>query len=189
METTGHESIKGSFLVAMPLLADPNFHKTVTFICEHNRDGAMGITLDRVHPDVTVADICKELNISYHEQVGAVPVHIGGPVHINEIFVLHGLPFSWKGCLVVSPAFALSNTIDILEAIAVGEGPESFLIALGCSGWGGGQLEFELKENAWLTCPATEEIAFKTPVEFKWQRAMERLGIDPDFLSSTAGHA
>ncbi len=189
MENISHELIKGDFLVAMPLLADPNFHKTVTFICEHNQDGAMGVVVDRLHPNVTGAQIFEELRIDYIPEMGMVPIHLGGPVHINEIFVFHGPPFNWEGCLVVSPSFALSNTIDILQAIAAGKGPDSFLITLGCAGWGGGQLEFELKENAWLTCPATEDIAFKTPAEYKWQKAMERIGVDPDLLSSTAGHA
>lgn len=189
MKNTPHESIKGEILVAMPMLADPNFHKTVTLICEHNQDGAMGITLDRVHPEVTGSQIFEELNISFTPEAGAISIHLGGPVHINEIFILHGPPFHWEGCLVVSESIALSNTIDILKAIAAGKGPESFLISLGCSGWGGGQLEFELRENAWLTCPGTTDIAFETPAEEKWQKAMDVIGIDPDLLSSTAGHA
>lgn len=189
MKTISHESIKGEFLVAMPMLADPNFHKTVTFICAHNQDGAMGVTLDRIHPDITGTQIFEELNIDFISKVGAIPIHLGGPVHMNEIFVLHGPPFNWEGCLAVTESIALSNSIDILESIAAGRGPDAFLISLGCSGWGGGQLEFELLENAWLTCPATAEIAFKTPAENKWQKAMDLIGIDPDLISSTAGHA
>lgn len=189
MESMIHESIKGAFLVAMPLLADPNFHKTVTFICEHTQEGAMGVIIDRLHPNVTGAQIFEELNLDYVSEAARAPVYLGGPVHINEIFVFHGPPFHWEGCLAVTPSFALSNTMDILEAIAMGKGPASYLITLGCAGWGGGQLEFEIKENAWLTCPASEDIAFNIPAENKWRKAMERIGIDPDLLSSATGHA
>ncbi len=175
--------------MAMPGLMDPNFHQTVTFICEHNQNGAMGIVIDRPLSGLSAGDILRELDITFLQEVGSAPVYFGGPVHTGEIFVLHGPPFNWRGCLVVSPVFGLSNTIDIIESIAMGKGPEDFIIALGCSGWGGGQLESEMRENAWLTCPASTDITFHTPSEQKWMSAIQKLGIDPELLSGEAGHA
>ena len=175
--------------MAMPGLMDPNFHQTVTFICEHSDKGAMGIVIDRPLSGLHGENIFRELDISFIQELGSVPIYFGGPVHTGEIFVLHGPPFDWVGCLVVSPLFGLSNTIDILESIAKGEGPEDFIIALGCSGWGGGQLESEMKENAWLTCTASADIIFHTSPEQKWMAAIQKLGIDPELLSGEAGHA
>lgn len=181
--------MKGHFLIAMPGLMDPNFHRTVTLICEHSHEGAVGVVIDRPLSGLSGGNIFKELNIPFVEELGGIPIFFGGPVHTGEIFVLHGPPFHWKGCLTVTPSFGLSNTIDIIESIAMGNGPNEFLIVLGCSGWGGGQLESEMKENAWLTCAASENIAFHTPPERKWMAAIQRLGIDPELLSGEAGHA
>ncbi|MBW2367639.1 MAG: YqgE/AlgH family protein [Deltaproteobacteria bacterium] len=183
------ESLQGHFLMAMPNLLDPNFYRTVTFLCEHTHEGAMGIVVDRIHEDIAGEQIFKELNISYLPENAKIPIHFGGPVHMNEIFILHGAPFHWESCSEVSTGFALSNTMDILAAIAMGRGPSDYMIALGCSGWAAGQLEMELKENAWLTCPATMEIAFEVPEALRWETAIKRMGIDPDLISDTAGHA
>jgi len=189
MEFNYPESLRGQFLMAMPELADPNFFQTVTFICEHTQMGAVGIIINRVQPSLSGKDIFDELNVKYLPEADSIPVHFGGPVHVNEIFVLHGPPFDWKGCLVVTPSLAMSNTIDILEAVAMGRGPESFMISLGCSGWGPGQLEAEIKKNSWLTCDVSEEIMFKIPVESRWEKTMRKVGINPVLLSGTAGHA
>jgi len=183
------ESLKGHFLIAMPGLNDPNFFQTVTFICEHTQDGAVGIVINRVHPSLTGKEIFEELNIGYGPEASSIRIHIGGPVHVDEIFVLHGPPFGWQGCLKVSPSLAVSNTIDILGALSSGKGPESFMITLGCAGWGPGQLEYEIKENAWLTGAVSDEIVFEIPVENRWEDAVKRMGIDPSSLSQTAGHA
>lgn len=185
----GRESFKGHFIMAMPSLADPNFAHTVTSICEHSSEGAVGVVVNRVHPLLSGKDIFEELKIEYKPGAESVPIHIGGPVHINEVFVLHGPPFSWEGCLVVTPFFGMSNTRDILEAIAMGRGPRSMMIALGCAGWGPEQLESEIRQNAWLTCPVAEEILFDTPVEAQWEESLRKMGIDPVLLSNTAGHA
>lgn len=183
------ESLKGQFLIAMPGLNDPNFFQTVTFICEHTQAGAVGIIINRVHSSLTGKDIFEELNIACSLETSSIQVHIGGPVHADEIFVLHGPPFHWQGCLEVSPFLAVSNTIDILNALASGRGPRPFMISLGCAGWGPGQLEYEIKENAWLTGSVSEEIIFEIPIESRWEDAVRRMGIDPDSLSQTAGHA
>lgn len=175
--------------MAMPMLKDPNFSQTVTYICEHTEAGAVGIVVNRVHPSLSAKEIFEELNVAYAPESASVLIHIGGPVHVNEIFVLHGPPFDWQGCLEVSPFMAMSNTPDILEALALGNGPESFIITLGCAGWGPGQLEYEIKENAWLTGPVSNDIVFKVPIENRWEFAVRQMGIDPALLSNMAGHA
>lgn len=183
------QSLKGQFLVAMPGLVDPNFYQSVTCLAEHNPKGAMGIVISRVHPEVTARMIFDELQIPVVAAVQNKPVHIGGPVHMNEIFVLHSGPFSWEGSMMVSAELALSNSRDILEAIAAGRGPQSFVVAMGCAGWGPGQLESEIRANAWITGPYSEALVFEMEVDRRWEAAMALIGIDPALLSDTAGHA
>jgi putative transcriptional regulator len=182
-------SLKGQFLMAMPGLTDPNFYQSVVCLSEHNPKGAMGIVITRVHPEVKAGLIFNELQIPATDGAEKIPVHIGGPVHMNELFVLHGAPFAWDGSMMVAEGLALSNSRDILEAIAMGNGPQAFIIALGCAGWGPGQLESEIRSNAWINGPYVEEIAFQMEIERRWEAAMQRIGIDPALLSDTAGHA
>ena len=189
MVSNNPATLKGQFLLAMPGLADPNFHQTVTCICEHNESGAMGIIVNRVHHSLTANDIFEELEIEHVADAASIHIHLGGPVHIGEIFVLHGPPFSWQASLMITPTLAMSNTKDILEAIAMDRGPEAFIISLGCAGWGPGQLEAEIKENAWLNYPIFEENIFDMPIETRWEEAVKKLGIDPILLSNSAGHA
>ncbi len=182
-------SLKGNFLLAMPGLLDPNFFQTVTCISEHTPDGALGLIVNRLHRSLALGDILDELNIEAGERLRAEPVYIGGPVHIGEVFILHGPPFQWDGCLRISEHLAMSNSKDLLDAIAGGRGPAAFLVALGCAGWGEGQLEGEILQNAWLTGPADERIIFDTPADERWDAAMKLLGVDPSLLSGTAGNA
>lgn len=189
MENQSPASFKGQFLMAMPLLMDQNFYQTVTCICEYTPAGALGIVINRVHPTLSGKNIFDELEMEYVSEAASIPIHIGGPVHIGEIFVLHGPPFDWEGCLMITPSLAMSNTRDILEKVATGHGPESYIIALGCAGWGPGQLESEIKQNAWLTSPIFEDIIFEMPVETRWEGALKKMGIDPALLLDTAGHA
>jgi putative transcriptional regulator len=149
----------------------------------------MGIVVNRLQEGLRAKDIFEELSIRCRPDVEAIPIHIGGPVHDGELFILHGPPFTWEATLRVTPSLGLSNTRDILEAIAAGRGPESFLISLGCAGWGPGQLESEIKENAWLTQPVFEENIFRMPVDVRWAEALRKMGVDPALLSDTAGHA
>jgi putative transcriptional regulator len=116
-------------------------------------------------------------------------LHIGGPVHTNKVFVLHGPPLEWEDTLKIDDGLALSNSRVILEAIAQGQGPNHFIISLGCAGWGPGQLEWELAQNAWLTLPNDHDILFHLPVKDRWQSAMQKLGVDPDLISETVGNA
>lgn len=189
MKNGSQDTFKGQFLMAMPLLVDQNFYQTVTCICEYTPAGAVGVVINRVHPTLSGQDIFDELKIASISRTEPVPIHIGGPVHIGEIFILHGSPFGWEGCLMITPNLALSNTKDILEAIAMGRGPKSFIIALGCAGWGPGQLESEIKENAWLTSPIFEEIIFEMPIDSRWEAALKKIGVDPALLLNTSGHA
>lgn len=183
------DSLKGQFLIAMPSMLDFNFAHTVTCLSEHNKEGALGIVINRMIPSLTAESIFKELKLEYNSRTAKIPIYIGGPVHENEIFILHGFPFTWEGSIQITENLAMSNTMDLIRAIAKGEGPESCLIALGCAGWGPGQLESELAQNAWLTCPAKDEILFEYAVEDRWDAAVKTLGIDPILLSDTAGHA
>jgi len=189
MELDYPDSLKGHFLIAMPELADPNFYETVIFICEHTQAGAFGMVINRKHTFLTGKDLYEELKMTYLPSTESLMIFAGGPVHVNEIFILHGPPFGWQGCLEVTPALAMSNTLDIMQAIAMGKGPEAFIISLGCSGWGPGQLESEIKGNVWLTTPSSEEILFNISPESKWEAAMRTVGIDPMLLSGKAGHA
>ncbi len=189
MENEKDASLKGHFLLAMPGLLDPNFSQTVTCICEHTDQGAVGIVVNRLHEGILAGDIFEELGIECIERAAALPIHYGGPVRMDEIFVLHGPPFDWTGCLVISPRLALSNTIDIIHAIAAGSGPAAFLISIGCAGWGPGQLESELAANTWLTSPISEDVVFEMPLEERWGGALKKMGVDPALLSDAAGHA
>ncbi len=189
MNIDGPLSLAGQFVVAMPALADPNFFQTVTCISEHNAQGALGVIVNRLHALLSVNDIFSELKLDVSVDAEKIPVHIGGPVHVDEIFILHGLPFGWQGCLPITNSLAISNTVDILSAIARGAGPPDFLIALGCAGWGPGQLEDELRDNAWLNGVANNDIVFKTDIGMRWESVLRQIGVDPTRLSGAAGHA
>lgn len=182
-------SLKGHFLIAMPSLSDPNFSETVTYMCEHTDEGAVGIVINRIHPELTIETVFRELKLKSVPEVDALPMYLGGPVHEGQIFILHGPPFGWEACRPVTPTLALSNSKDILEQLARGEGPQSFIITLGCAGWGPGQLESEIMANAWLSCPASEAILFDTPTERRWEEAAKLMGVDLKLLSGAAGHA
>jgi putative transcriptional regulator len=189
MNLDDHGSLKGYFLIAMPGLADPNFHLTVTYLCEHTSEGAMGLIINRVHSELSLKALFEELKIESIPEADALPVNFGGPVQPQEVFMLHGPPFGWQACRPVTPSVALSNSRDLLEAVAGGTGPQSILVALGCAGWGPGQLEAELMANAWLTSPASDIVIFDTAVEKRWEDAARRMGIDPARLVDSAGHA
>lgn len=182
-------SLRGHFLIAMPSLADPNFSQTVTCVCEHTAEGAVGLVINRVHPELTMEAVLKELELESVPEVDSLPVNLGGPVHTSQIFVVHGPPFGWEACRPVTPSLALSNSKDLLEALAKGQGPKSFIITLGCAAWGPGQLESEIMANAWLTCPASETVLFETPVDERWEKAARLMGIDVRLLTGAAGHA
>ena len=177
------------FLIAMPGLRDPNFFHTVTYICEHSDQGAMGLVINRPM-DLQLADILEQLNIQVTDpDISQVPVFKGGPVQEDRGFVLHNSDSEWDSTLQVTPEISVTTSIDILQAIAIGEGPSHSLITLGYAGWGAGQLEEELAQNAWLSGPAKSDIIFKRASDQRWQAAADLLGVDLNLLSSEAGHA
>ena len=175
--------------MAMPSLSDPNFRRSVTCISEHSEDGAVGIVINQIHADLNAKMIFDELGIPCIEGASTIPIHIGGPVHQNELFVLHTGVLAGEGSFRITDDLALSNSRSVLEAIAMDKGPRSYLITLGCAGWGPGQLEWELMQNAWLTMPCNQDLIFDVPIETRWEDAIRRLGIDPDLLTETAGNA
>lgn len=189
------QSFRNHFLIAMPHLEDPHFSGTVTYICEHNEEGALGIVINKPLSQLPVAELFAQLelpnpNSGLAEAEMLVPQILeGGPVHHERGFIIHTGAASWDSSLQVTPEVALTTSVDILEAIANRQGPEQFLIALGCAGWEGGQLEQELQDNTWLTCMATLPVLFDTPITEQLQAAAGLLGIDLTLLTSQAGHA
>lgn len=182
-------SLTNHFLIAMPGLQDPNFSRTVTYICEHTEQGAMGIVINRP-TEVSLGDLLFQLDISTHlESVLKAPVYQGGPVQTDRGFVLHTPGPSFDSTLNINDMLSITTSRDVLEAIAGGDGPQHSLIALGYAGWGSGQLEQELSANAWLSGPADSQIIFQLNPESRWRAAARLLGIDMNLLSGEAGHA
>ena len=177
------------FLIAMPNMADPHFAKTLTFICEHNDKGALGLVVNRPI-EMSLQTLLEQVSIPFGtEQFKSIPVHFGGPVQVDRGFVLHKPLGQWQSTLAVSPEVGLTTSKDILQALARGEGPSNLLITLGYAGWAPGQLESELAQNAWLTVQAKPEVIFDLRAEDRLPAAMGLLGIDFASLSDEAGHA
>jgi putative transcriptional regulator len=186
---TETESLKSQLLIAMPALEDPNFARTVTYICEHGDHGAMGIVLNRP-TDLRLADVLKHMEIEGGlGAAGEQVVYLGGPVEEERGFVLHTHTDPWDSTLPVTNEISITTSRDILEAMAHGDGPGRTLVALGYAGWGAGQLEKELQDNAWLSGPADQSILFELPPEQRWEAAAKLLGVDLNLLSNDAGHA
>lgn len=181
--------LTNNFLIAMPAMADPYFAKTLTYICEHNEQGALGIVVNRPI-EMTLQALFEQIEIpvSTSDMVSS-PVYFGGPVQMDRGFVLHEPLGEWQSTLAVNDAVGLTTSKDILQAVARGDGPGRFFVTLGYAGWAPGQLEHELSLNAWLTVPASTSLIFDLPVEERFAAAMELLGIDPANLSEDAGHA
>lgn len=182
-------SLTNHFLIAMPQLEDPNFFHSVTYICQHNDEGAMGIIINQPL-DMNLGEILVHLEIDNEDpDLGEQPVYFGGPVQQDRGFILHRPGKNWEGTLFISDEVALTTSSDILKDIANHQGPSQSLIALGYAGWGEGQLEQEMAQNAWLSVPASAGIIFDTPVEKRWESAAALLGIDLERLSEDVGHA
>ena len=182
-------ALTNHFLIAMPALADPNFARTVTLICDHSNEGTMGLVVNRP-TDLKLRDILDQLGIDASGALVAdLPVYYGGPVQNHRGFVLHEPIGQWQATLAVTDTLGVSSSRDILEAIAHNQGPARCLIALGYAGWSPGQLERELSENAWLNGPADQAILFDLPPESRWKAAAQRLGVDLSTFTGDAGHA
>ena len=181
--------LTNQFLIAMPGLIDPNFHQTVTYICSHNDEGAMGIVINRPL-DMALGYVLAQMDMPPRNQkINQTPIYHGGPVQADRGFVLHEPLSSWESSINVNDAVGVTTSIDILRAISEGGGPKESLVALGYAGWSAGQLEQEIKDNAWLNGPAEPEVIFKTPCEQRWTAAAALLGVDLTKLSPDIGHA
>jgi len=183
------ESLEDHLLIAMPTLKDSYFDKTVTYICEHNDEGAMGLIIN-VPVSVTVNQLLAQLDedLPNKPELGQ-QVLTGGPVATDRGFVLHSPQEGWSSSLALSDKVMITTSKDILIALGSDKAPENYVVTLGYAGWGPGQLEQEIQANSWLTTPCDSDILFNTPIEQRWLKATEKLGIDVAHLSSDVGHA
>ncbi len=187
--------LDGQFLIAMPGMKDDRFLRSVIYVCAHSDEGAMGLIINQVQP-MRFPDLLVQLGIMEERAAIRLPpsardfmIRNGGPVDRSRGFVLHSDDYRVESSLPVSEDICLTATVDILRAISKGRGPRNALMALGYSGWGAGQLEREIADNGWLTCPASEELLFDVDIDRKYDRVLASIGIDLARLSVAAGHA
>jgi len=181
--------LQQQLLIAMPDMADPNFSKSVTLLCQHNEEGAIGITINR-QSGFTLGELLFQLQIPCENQeISSIAVLEGGPVSPDHGFVLHTPVEGFDSSIKINDDIMVTTSRDIVSAIASGKGPEQFLIALGYAGWGDGQLESEMRQNAWLSVPADKGILFETAVQNRWEKAVGNLGISINDLHGVGGHA
>ncbi|MCF8475246.1 MAG: YqgE/AlgH family protein [Emcibacter sp.] len=189
--------LTGHLLIAMPSMTDERFERRVIYICNHSEEGAMGLVINAPENNIDFPELLDQLNVAFDPKKNPIHdinnnkiiIHAGGPVEIGRGFILHTVDYIQETSLIISETIALSATIDILSAIAEGHGPSDFIVALGYSGWGKGQLESEIARNSWLTIEADEELLFRTDLDLKWVRAMAKLGVDITMLSPETGRA
>lgn len=182
--------LANQLLIALPSLSGSGFSKSVALICQHDEDGALGIVVNRPS-EYTVGEVLEQMGFDGgSEAMRAQPVLNGGPVHRERGFVIHDGGPQWDSTLAIGDDLYLTTSREILEAMSKGEGPDHAVIALGCAGWGAGQLEQELTaDNSWLTAPADPALLFDTPLEDRWQAAAGRIGVDLARLADYTGHA
>ena len=187
--TDSAASLANQLLVALPALGDPTVARSVTLVCQHDADGAMGVMVNRAS-EYTLGEVLRQMGIECDDKaLRARPVLAGGPVHPERGFVLHDGDGAWDSTLPITGALSVTTSRDVLEAIARGDGPANAIVALGCAGWGAGQLEQELVENSWLTVPADAELLFTLPLPLRWQASAGRLGVDLAHMADYSGHA
>ncbi len=181
--------LQQQMLIAMPAMADPNFSHSVTLMCQHNDQGAIGITINRLS-GFTLGEILRQIDIVCEdERIINTMVLEGGPVSPDHGFVLHTPMDGYESSVQINDDIMITTSRDILSAIAVGEGPGQFIVALGYAGWGNGQLESEIRQNAWLSVPADKAILFDSPVQSRWEKAVAGLGFNIEDLYGMSGHA
>src|SRR3954471_4460654 len=196
-DKTGRGYLDGQMLIAMPSMRDERFTRSVIYVCAHSSEGAMGIVVNQPAPNINFPDLLVQLEvipaadlIQLPRRAGTVKVLKGGPVETGRGFVLHSADyFIENSTLPIDEGICLTATLDILKAIAKGNGPSSAILALGYAGWAPGQLETEIQANGWLHCAADPELIFGRDIEEKYLRALHKIGIDPGMLSNEAGHA
>lgn len=188
--------LEGQLLIAMPIMTDRRFARSVIYMCAHSAEGAMGLIINQRAPHISFRELLKQLGIGSGNgddilvDAADLDVHVGGPVETGRGFVLHSSDYhATDATLAIDEDVSLTATIDILKAIALGKGPSRAMLALGYAGWRAGQLESEIAANGWLHCPADIDLLFDRNLELKYERAMSKLGIDPSHLVSDAGHA
>ena len=183
-------TLGGKLLIAMPGMGDPRFEQSVIFLCAPSPDGAMGLIVNKPAPDLSFGQLLDQLSIPRSDRSRDIRIHLGGPVEHARGFVLHSGDYEAQGTTMrVDDRFGMTATLDVLQALAEGEGPEQSILALGYAGWGPGQLEEEILRNGWLTCDASEALVFDGPDAGKWLGALKSIGVDPLTLSATAGRA
>ncbi len=181
--------LAGQMLIAMPQMRDARFSRSVVYLCAHTKEGAMGLVINRMFNGLSFPDLLEQLNIEPTPLCDPIKIHFGGPVEAGRGFVLHSTDYVQETTLVVNDDVGLTATIDVLKAIANGEGPARSLLALGYAGWGAGQLDNEIRDNAWLSVEPDDELLFGADIETKWERAIAKIGVDFSMLSGEAGHA
>lgn len=189
LRETASTSLTGHLLIAMPAMLDPNFHRTVSYICEHSDQGALGLIINRPL-DMDFGEVMEQLDLSAGRPgISSQPILQGGPVELQRGFVIHQQPQQWDATVAVTDSIFVTTSQDILGAMAAGSGPNKAQLVLGYSGWGPGQLEREITENAWLSVPAEPRLIFEVPFEKRYEESVALLGVDLNSLSSQAGHA
>jgi putative transcriptional regulator len=181
-------TLTGQLLVAMPHMADPRFARSVVYLCAHSGEGAMGLMVNRLIDSLTFESLLEQLGVEASVPAD-MPVHFGGPVESSRGFVLHTTDYLQDSTLLIDDEIALTATIDVLKAIATGEGPKQRVLALGYAGWAAGQLDAEIQANGWLLVPADLDLVFGNDNGAKWARSLAKIGVDLTLLSSEAGHA
>jgi len=195
--TASEFSLSGQLLVAMPNIGDSRFHRTVIYLCSHSDEGAMGLVINRPADEIAFIDLLRQLKIlsesgqiNLPEKAREIQVVHGGPVEPSRGFVLHSIePEPIAGSVKIDSHIRLSANLDILHAIAKGDGPERVVFALGYAGWGAGQLESEIQQNGWILCPASDDLLFDDEFETKYERALALIGVDLGMLSTDIGRA
>lgn len=188
-EMRDENGLTGQLLVAMPQMSDPRFERSVVYLCAHSPDGAMGLVVNRILDSISFGSLLEQLDVETGSHRSNMPVHFGGPVESSRGFVLHTTDYVQDSTLVIDEQIALTATIDMLKAIASGEGPEQCVLALGYAGWAPGQLDAEIQANGWLLVPSDLELVFGDDNGTKWERSLAKIGVDLTLLSSEAGHA
>ena len=183
------DALTGKLLVAMPQLMDPRFTHAVILICGHDKQGAMGLVLNRLIDSLTLQELLDQLNMKVPLIKEEIPIHFGGPVEMGRGFILHSTDYLHKASVKINDDVALTATIDILNEIATGHGPHHKILALGYTGWSAGQLETELQQNSWLVVEADLNLIFTKELDLLWKHVLNKIGVNPELLSLEAGHA
>ena len=185
----GEARLTGQLLIAMPGMEDPRFSHSVIYLCAHTEDGAMGLVLNKPLASPTFEDLLRQLDVTPTPPARQIALYDGGPIDGARGFVLHTADWTSDGSLQVDGTMALTASLDVLKAIAAGEGPRAGLLALGYASWGAGQLDEEIHSNSWLSAPASVDLVFDDDHSTKWRRAFASIRVDPAWLSGVAGHA